>query len=113
MSLKSKILNRIITKKQYMPKLTDTEKEIIYLEIEKSKIDREKSKLVLNKSLVLYIAFMLVGIVGFAFEYIDSTLLNILVIAGIFVLILGTTPYLLVTHKEEKRINELLKRLKK
>jgi undecaprenyl pyrophosphate phosphatase UppP len=96
-----------------MPKLTDTEKEIIYLEIEKSKIDREKSKLVLNKSLVLYIAFMLVGIVGFAFEYIDSTLLNILVIAGIFVLILGTTPYLLVTHKEEKRINELLKRLKK
>lgn len=96
-----------------MPKLTDTEKEIIYLEIEKSKINREKSRLVLDKSLVLYIAFMLVGIVGFAFDYIDSTLLNVLVILAILVLILGTTPYLIITHKEEKKINDILKRLKK
>ena len=96
-----------------MPKLTDTEKEIIYLEIEKSKINREKSKLVLNKSLALYIAFMLVGIVGFAFEYIDSLLLNVLVITGIVVLLIGTVPYLLITHREEKSINELLRRLKK
>lgn len=96
-----------------MTRLTDTEKEVIYLEIEKSKINREKSKLVLNKSLALYIAFMLVGMVGFAFDYIDSLLLNILVITGIVVLIIGTVPYLLLTHKEEKNINDILRRLKK
>jgi len=50
--------------------------EVIYLEIEKSRIEREKARLVLDKSLMFYFVFMVVGIVGFAFKYIDSALLR-------------------------------------
>lgn len=94
-----------------MPKKSN-EKEIMYLEIEKSRINREKSRIVLNKSLFLYVLFMLVGVVGFVFDYIDPTMLNILIIAGIIILVMGTVPYLVITHKEEKKINNFLKELK-
>jgi hypothetical protein len=94
-----------------MPKESDL-REIIYLEIEKSRINREKAAIVLNKSLFLYVLFMLVGIVGFASKYIDSMMLNSLIISGIVILIVGTLPYLAITHKEEKKINDFLKRLK-
>jgi hypothetical protein len=87
-------------------------RETIYLEIEKSRINREKAAIVLNKSLFLYVLFMLVGIVGFASNYIDSMMLNSLIIAGIVILIVGTLPYLAITHKEEKKINDFLKQLK-
>jgi len=95
-----------------MAKLTDNEKEIMYLEIEKSRINREKSKLVLNKSLLLYFTFMVVGVLGFVFDYIDATLLNVLIIVGIFVLITGTLPYLMIVSKEEKKIDEFIAKMK-
>ena len=85
---------------------------IVYLEIEKSRIKREKARIVLNKSLFLYVAFLLVGVFGFVNNYIDSTLLNMLIIMGIFVLFIGTLPYVLITVKEEKKINNMLKELK-
>jgi len=66
-----------------MPKKSDLN-EIMYLEIEKSRINREKSRIVLNKSLFLYVLFMIVGVVGFVSDYIDSTMLNALIIAGLF-----------------------------
>ena len=83
--------------------------EVIYLEIEKSRIEREKARLVLDKSLLLYFVFMVVGIVGFVFKYIDSTLLNALVITGICILVIGTVPYLIVINNEEKKIKGFLK----
>lgn len=98
--------------KENIIKLTPKTAEVIYLEIEKSRINREKSKLVLDKSFVLYFSFLMVGVVGFAFKYIDSTLLNVLIIIGIAVLLIGTLPYILVIHKEEKKINSLLNELK-
>ena|SRR3989344_793421 len=98
--------------KQPMPKSSPDQREIIYLEIEKSRISREKAKVVLDKSLLLYVVFMLVGILGFAFEYIDSFLLNVLVVLGIVILIIGTLPYLIISHREEQKINNWLKRLK-
>lgn len=93
-------------------KLTPKKTEVIYLEIEKSRINREKSKLVLDKSFVLYFSFLLVGVIGFAFNYITSLILNILIISGIVILVIGTIPYVYIIHKEEKRINDLLNELK-
>ena len=87
--------------------------DLIYLEIEKSRIKREKSRIVLNKSLFLYIAFLIVGVVGFAFDYLDSLLLNTLIIVGIFILVVGTLPYIIVVSNEEKKINEMIKKLKR
>ncbi len=88
------------------------EDAVVYLEIEKSRIKREKAKIVLNKSLFLYVAFLLVGVFGFVNNYINATLLNMLIIMGIFVLVVGTLPYVLVSMQEEKKINTMLKELK-
>jgi len=89
------------------------DKEILFLEIEKSRINREKSKAVLDKSFMLYFSFLLVGIVGFAGGFIESLVLKALVVAGIVILILGTIPYVMITSKEDKFINEGLEKLRK
>ena len=96
----------------FMSKKPEDNLALIYLEVEKSRIKREKSRIVLNKSLFLYFAFLIVGVIGFAFDYLDSLLLNTLIIMGIFVLIVGTVPYIIVTIKEEKKIDEMIERLK-
>ena len=93
--------------------MKENELGIIYLEIEKSRIKREKSKIVLNKSLFLYAVFLAVGIFGFINNYLDSSMLNVLIIMGIFVLVTGTLPYVLVSLKEEKKIDRMIKELKK
>jgi len=68
--------------------------------------------LVLNKSLMLYFCFLLVGVVGFVFKYIDSLLLNVLIVSGIVILIAGSAPYVFTIHQEENTINKRLKELK-
>lgn len=83
---------------------------IIYLEIEKSKIQREKAKFVMEKSIALYFLFMLIAVIGFVFNYIDSFMLNTLIVLGIIILIGGTVPYVLIIHKEEKKIDSYLKK---
>lgn len=92
-----------------MPKKI-SEQERIYLEIEKSRIQREKAAIVLNKSMVLFFGFLIVGVIGFVFDYVSPFLLNVLVVVGIIVLLLGTVPYVIITTKEDKKIDELLKR---
>lgn len=87
-------------------------KEVIYLEIEKSRINREKSKTVLDKSFMLYFSFLLVGVLGFVSGYIDSNMLKILVIAGIAILVIGTLPYVLITTKEDRFLEERIREFK-
>jgi len=96
-----------------MAKKSELDSEITYLELEKSRINREKAKLVLHMGLVLYFGFLIAGIIGFAFKYIDSFLLNVLVICGIVILVVSTLPYLIIVHREEKWIKLKLYKLKK
>ncbi len=88
-------------------------KEVIGLEVEKSRLNREKSMLVMNKSLILYFAFMFVAVLGFINGYISRTLLNVLIIMGLCVLIIGTVPYVRTMHSEEKRLNDLIQQMRK
>ncbi|MBD3164316.1 hypothetical protein GF323_03885 [Candidatus Woesearchaeota archaeon] len=81
----------------------------VYLEIEKSKIKREKARLVLEKSIFLYFLFMLIAVLGFIYNYIGSFTLNALILLGIIILIIGTIPYLVIVHKEEKKIEGFMK----
>ena len=110
--LKDKLKKPVPVGDLKIKKLTPKTTEAIYLEIEKSRINREKSKLVLDKSFVLYFSFLIVGILGFAFNYITSIILNVLVISGIVILVIGTVPYVFIIHNEEKKIDTLLKELK-
>ena len=92
-----------------MPKKSEIDREQIQLRLELSRINREKAKIVLNMGLVLYFGFLIAGVIGFSFEYIDSFLLNVLVISGIAILIVSTLPYLVIVHKEEKWIKSELR----
>ena len=78
------------------------------LEIEQSKLNREKSLLMLDKSLLMYFAFLIVGIVGFVNKYLTVQSLNVVVILSFCVLASGLIPYMITMSKEEKRLNALL-----
>lgn len=93
--------------------MQDIRRELIGLEVEKSRLNREKSMLVMNKSLILYFAFMFVAVLGFINNYIGRSMLNILIIMGLCVLIIGTVPYVKTMHSEEKRLNDLVLSLKR
>ncbi|MBI5880528.1 hypothetical protein HZB90_00185 [archaeon] len=88
-------------------------KQVIDLEVEKSRLNREKSMLVMNKSLILYFCFMFVAVLGFINGYIGRTLLNVLIVMGLCVLIIGTVPYVKTMHSEEKRLDDLIRRVSK
>ena len=88
-------------------------KAVIDLEVEKSRLNREKSMLVMNKSLILYFCFMFVAVLGFINGYVNKTLLNVLIVMGLCVLIIGTVPYVKTMRYEEQRLNDLVKRLMK
>ncbi|MFQ5474267.1 MAG: hypothetical protein ACE5DM_00355 [Candidatus Nanoarchaeia archaeon] len=94
-------------------KVTPANKEIIDLEVEKSRLNREKSMLVMNKGLILYFAFMFIAVIGFINGYLNQTLLNVLIVMGLLVLIIGTVPYVKTMHEEEERLNTLIAELRK
>lgn len=87
--------------------------QIIELELKKSDIRREKTRLVLDKCIWLYFLFMLIGVLGFVYGYIDSTILNFMIIAAFVILIIGALPYATTVSNEEKNIDSFIKQLKK
>jgi len=93
--------------------LTIVEKEIIEVEVEKSRLNREKAMLVLNKSLFIYFCFLFVGIIGFINAYVSKTLLNALIVVGLIVLIVGTIPYVQTMKEEEKKLNSIIENLRR
>jgi len=96
-----------------MPKLTDVDKCIIYLQVEKSKLNREKAGIVLNKSLMLYFSFMAVAIIGFVSGYFGTRILTMLVAVSIIILLIGAVPYLVISHQEGKKIDAMISQLLK
>ena len=93
--------------------LTTLEKEIIEVEVEKYRLNREKAMLVLNKSLFMYFCFLFVGIIGFINAYVSKSLLNILIVVGLLVLIIGTIPYVQTMKQEEKKLNSIIESLRR
>lgn len=83
------------------------------IELEKSKLNREKSTFVLDKALQLYFSFLFVGVVGFVTGYISSATLNLLIIMGLGSLIVGIVPYVITIHNEDLRLKRLAEELSK
>ena len=96
-----------------MKKTDIRQDKMVDVMIEKSRINREKSMLVLNKSLLLYFTFLFVGVIGFVSGYVSKFLLNILILMGLCVLIIGTLPYIRIMHEEEVKLDKLLSEMKK
>ena len=89
-------------------KIGVTDEMILSLEIEKSKLNREKSLLLLDKSLLVYFAFLTVGIIGFINKYLDARFLNMMIVMSFGVLAVGLVPYMLTMAGEEKKLNGLI-----
>ena len=83
---------------------------ILSLEIEKSKLNREKSLLLLDKSLLLYFAFVIIAVVGLINKYISTKDMNMLIILSFGVLAVGLVPYMITMGKEERKLNMLIDR---
>ena len=79
-----------------------------FIELEKSKLNREKSHLLLDKSMLLYFSFLFVGVIGFINDYINFQFLNVLVLMSFAVLIIGVIPYIMTMHKEGIKLNVML-----
>lgn len=88
--------------------LDEVDEMIINLKLELSKLNRDRSYLILDKSLMLYFVFLFVGVLGFVQGYLSVTFLYILVYFGICVLIVGLVPYVITMRKESQNMNELL-----
>ena len=89
-------------------KVNVSDEMVLALEIEKSKLNREKSLLLLDKSLLIYFAFLTVGIIGFLNKYFDARYLNIMIIMSFGVLAVGLVPYMIIMASEEKKLNVLI-----
>lgn len=92
-------------------KLSEAEKQIIMLRIEKVKLQRERNLIILNKSIVFFFAVVAIAIVGMVQGIITSTYLNILVTIGIVVLVIGVVPYGIASRKEEKDLENTIDEL--
>jgi len=91
----------------------DIENKILELKLEKLKIKRERATLALNKGLLIYFIFLFVAVFGFVNGYVKVKYLNILIVMGFIVLIVGVIPYIKVSREEEKQLDALMKQLKK
>jgi hypothetical protein len=87
--------------------------KVVDIELERSKLDREMSLLVLNKALVFYFIFIIVAIFGFVNGMMSKMLFNIMVVVGLGVFVIGAIPYITTMRKEEKTLNRLVKELKR
>ena len=98
---------------RYIPKmkLSEAEKQIIMLKIEKSKMRRESSILILNKGLILFFAFLSVAVIGVINKVIPLRQLNILVIIGELALIISILSYGITARKEEKELEKTIDEL--
>lgn len=92
--------------------MSAVDQEIISLELEKSRLDREKSILILNKGLFLYFCFLFVAVIGFINNFVNKFMLNILILMGLVVLLISTIPYVGIIRQEEKKISALINGLK-
>ena len=92
-------------------KLSEAEKQIIMLRIEKVKLQRERNLIILNKSIVFFFAVVAIAIVGMLQGLISSMQLNILVVVGIVVLVIGVIPYGVASRKEEKDLETTIDEL--
>lgn len=90
--------------------LSPTKIKIIEMELELSKLNREKSVIVLNKAVFLYFCFLFLGILSIFTGY--KEFFNTLIVMGLFVIIIGTIPYIKTMYFEEKKLKSLIVELR-
>ncbi|RME53201.1 hypothetical protein D6783_02660 [Candidatus Woesearchaeota archaeon] len=93
--------------------LSEVEKQFIQLKLEQARLKREKARLILEKGVFVYVgAFTLAFFIKFSnADILPEVLVNLLVLAGIIILIVTVIPYAREAKKEETSIEDILEAL--
>lgn len=92
-------------------KLSGKSSMIFEMELELSRLKREKSIIVLNKSIFMYFFFIFLAVVSLLTGF--STIFNILVVLGLLSIVVGAIPYVRTMYTEEENLKVLIEKLKK
>ena len=99
-----------IEKFRTLPKrsLSDIEKQMIFIIIEKSKVQRERSIIILNKGFLVFLTLIIVAYLSRIYDLVSQLYINILFIFGVVVLIISMITYYRIILDEEKTLDILL-----
>jgi hypothetical protein len=92
-------------------RITDAEKQFISLKVEKAKLTREKAKLVLIGSFMVYFAAIFLSVMAYSGGLRDKMIISFIIGGATIVFIVSIFPYLLETRKEEKEISDMINEL--
>jgi hypothetical protein len=85
-----------------------TESLYIMTLIEKSRMNRDIADLAFKKGIMMYMVILGVAIAGLTQSYITIGLFYILVFMSLFVLVVGSVPYIHTMITEKKKMNIIL-----
>lgn len=87
--------------------------KLIDVLIERGKMNREQSVLIIDKGITVYFLFLVVAIVGLITKYLTLTNFVILICLAFVVLIITSVPYIKNLITEKRKIDEMIDMLKK
>ena len=93
--------------------LSDKDKQLVYLELEKAHFNISNATAVFNRATLVYFIVLIATVVGFVNGYINSQLLNTLVVIGVIILVIGMITYLRSMVSERKTLDELIDKVKR
>ena len=83
------------------------ELKLLEINIERSRIGRERAMLIFLESLFIYFSFLFIAVFGFVNKYLNSSMLNILVLIGLLALFVGVLPSTITMFEEGKKFDNL------
>ena len=100
----------LISKFKNLPKrkLSEIEKQMIFILIEKSRLQRETTHAILDKGVLVFLTFLVLAYLFKMTQLVPDMYINILFVLGIIVLIAAVVSFETVTSKEDKVLQELL-----
>ncbi len=107
--IKKEVISLVKTRKRGKGSGSDSSFELKLLEIniERSRIARERAILVFLESLFIYFSFMFIAVFGFVNKFLNGETLNWLVLAGLLALCIGVLPSVYMMFKEGRKFDEL------
>ena len=100
------------TQKKSSKSVLSPSRSMVYeVQLELSKLRREKSIIVLNKAIFLYFFFIFFSVISLLTGF--QTIFNVLVILGLMSVIVGSVPYIRTMYAEERNLTEMIQDLKK
>ena len=89
-------------------KMTDVEKQFIFLETQRLSLKRESARLVLDKGIFLFLTALAIGMFAVINKIITAETLNLVIIIGLASLVISVLPYQSAAKKEEEKIESII-----